>query len=189
MKNKNLTIALLLIWLPLVDSLFIPRAFAIQWHSPQAMYLAGVIIMLIKFAMVVSGVWLLIRGKDSYTDAKKRTRLVIFSTFLVGGLQVVIISATCFWYLVAGTQIKYFKQQGNINVYTADYGVFAPVYHEFNYICYDNDGFYTLKPIAKFEWLGRFSFNQENSTLIIRHQNQQGNHIKRIDLRGFNCTL
>ena len=83
-------------------------------------------------------------------------------------------TAICFWYLVAGTQAKHFMLQDNIAVFTADYGVFAPVHHEFSFICFDANGFYHMQPIAQLPWLGTFTFTSQDSRLIIQHKNQSG---------------
>lgn len=187
MKNKALILPFLLILLPLIDSLFIPQTFGIQWHSPKLMYQIGVALMIVKLTMVAIGLWLLLKAKRLYMEASKSTRIVKFSVFLLGGLQVVIMTAICFWYLVAGTQAKYFMLQDNIAVFTADYGVFAPVHHEFSFICFDANGFYHMQPIAQLPWLGTFTFTSQDSRLIIQHKNQSGANTQEISLKGFGC--
>ena len=107
MKNKALILPFLLILLPLFDSLFIPQTFGIQWHSPELMYQIGVALMIVKLTMVAIGLWLLLKAKRLYMEASKSIRILKFSVFLLGGLQVVIMTAICFWYLVAGTQAKH----------------------------------------------------------------------------------
>ena len=188
MKNKSLLISTLFIFLPLIDSLFVPQVFGIQWHSPKMMYQIGVYLMFIKLLMVIAGIFILLKHERLLYQDTKPIRLIRLLSFIFAGLQVVIMASVCFWYLVAGTQAKHFKQQQHINVFTADYGVFADVYHHFTYLCYDKQGFYHQEPIASLQWLGEFSFTVNQDELIIHHEDSLGEHSKHISLQGFNCS-
>ncbi|QLJ09271.1 hypothetical protein [Pseudoalteromonas sp. JSTW] len=191
MKNKSLIIASLLILLPLIDSLFVPPVFGIQWHSPKMMYQIGVALLIIKLFMVITGIYLLLKnnrcdtGRAALeTQPTARRHLLLF---IVAGLQLVVMVSLCFWYLVAGTQAKYFKQQQHISVFTADYGVFTDVYHHISYICYDSYGFYRQIPVASLPWAGEFSFKVHQDSLQIYQKSNVDEQTKQISLEGFNC--
>ncbi|WP_405632529.1 hypothetical protein [Pseudoalteromonas sp. Ld20] len=192
-KDKKRIIAYLLILAPLIDSLLIPTAFGLQWHSAKSMYLFSVYLIPIKLALVVMGGFFLIHHtrRQIYIDAPRSwfLKVVDVGIFILAGIQFILFTVISVLYVVVGTQADDYKQQGNISVYTSDVGAFGKATHYFSYQCTDSTGFYTLQPIVTLDWLGTFTFKEKANTLIITYngQSDKGEKIKQIDLSGFGC--
>ena len=193
LKHKKLIIACLLILLPLLDSLFIPTAFGLQWHNAKSMYLLSAYMMPIKLILVTIGDFLLASHGHPHHDEPRvwYAKLFDISFFILAGIQFIVLAIISALYLVVGTQADDYRQQGNISVYTSDVGAFGKATHYFSYQCTDKNGFYTLTPIATLDWLGSFTFSEKANTLIIKHDDHsgKGEQIKPIDISGFGCNV
>lgn len=191
LKRKKLIIACLLILLPLLDSLFIPTAFGLQWHNPKTMYLLSAYLIPVKLLLVTSGGCLLASHGHPHNEQPRAWYAKVFdiSFFIVAGIQFIVLAIISALYLVVGTQADDYQQQGNISVYTSDIGAFGKATHYFSYQCTDENGFYSLTPIVTLDWLGHFTFSEKDRFLIIKHNvhTAKGEQIKRIDLSGFAC--
>ena len=191
LKRKKLIIAYLLIALPLLDSLFIPPAFGLQWHNPKTMYLLSAYLIPVKLLLVTIGGFLLVKQDRQNHDQSRAwyRKLVDGFIFIVAGVQFIVLAIISGLYLVVGTQADDYQQQGNISVYTFDIGAFGKATHYFYYQCTDGNGFYTLTPMVTLDWLGPFTFSEKGTVLIINHNKHtdKGGQIKQIDLTGFRC--
>ncbi|MCQ8877210.1 hypothetical protein NQT69_04035 [Pseudoalteromonas shioyasakiensis] len=192
-NNKKLLLASLLILLPLIDSLFVPMAFGLQYRSEKAMYLVSAYLIPIKLILVIVGGLLLARFAKAQAECgTTRNRYSKFYILVLFGLAIVqcaIFLIICTMYIIVGSQADDYQQQGNISVYTADVGKFGEATHYFSYQCTDQNGFYTLTPIATLDWLGHFSFKVKENTLMIKHNDYagKGEQIKQVDLTGYSC--
>ncbi|CAM3960320.1 MULTISPECIES: hypothetical protein [Pseudoalteromonas] len=191
LKRKKLIIAYLLIMLPLLDSLFIPPAFGLQWHNAKTMYLFSAYLIPVKLLLVTIGGFLLVK-QDLQHQQQARSwyhKLLDSLIFIVAGVQFIVLAIISALYLVLGTQANNYQQQDNISVYTSDIGAFGKATHYFSYQCTDEYGFYTLNPIVTLDWLGHFSFSVKDNTLVIKHNDYagKGDQIKRVDLTGYSC--
>ena len=191
LKHKKLIIAYLLIILPLLDSLFIPTAFGLQWHNAKTMYLFSAYLIPIKLLLVTIGGFLLVKHyqQHHHQPQAQYRKLVDNLIFIVAGIQFIVLAIMSGLYLVVGTQADDYQQQGNISVYTSDVGALGKATHYFSYQCTDENGFYTLTPIVTLDWLGHFSFIESNDTLIIKHNDyaSKGEQTKQIDISGISC--
>ena len=180
--KKSLLIPCLLVTLPLLESLFLGNSLGLEWQSPQLMYLVSAYLIPVKLLMVLSGLVLL-----SKVDAPVKFNYLRTLVVIAGTIHGVILAMVCIVYLASGIDEWPGRENGNIYVYTADAGGMGKSYHYFSYICRDNYGFYTLHPIAKLDWLGEFSFHQQEHLLIIEHTDYDGEHEKQLDLTAFSC--
>ncbi|MDN3377998.1 MULTISPECIES: hypothetical protein [unclassified Pseudoalteromonas] len=192
-NNKKLMLASLLILLPLIDSLFVPTAFGLQYHSEKAMYLLSAYLIPVKLILVIAGGILLARFAKAQAESDKSSDWYSkFYTLVLFGLAIIqcaLFLIICTMYIIVGSQADDYQQQGNISVYTADVGKLGEATHYFSYQCTDQNGFYTLTPIATLDWLGHFNFNVEEQTLVIKHNDYtaKGEQTKQIDLSHYRC--
>jgi len=193
-KHKKLIIACLLILLPLIDSLFIPEAFGIQWQSPKTMYLVSAYLVPLKLLLVTLGGFMLAsHGHPHHQPPRKwYSKLFDVTIFILAGIQFIVLGIVCLLYIAAGTQADNYRRQGNIAVYTSNFGALGnEANHHFSYQCTGQNGFYTLTPIVTLDWLGHFTFTEKTNTLIINHKDYtgKGEQLKQISLKGFKCEL
>ncbi len=180
--KQSLLIPCLLVFLPLIESLFLGNTLGLEWQSPQLMYLVSAYLIPVKLLMVLSGLVLL-----SKTDTLIKFNYLKKPVVVAGTIQGGILALVCFVYLVSGIDEWPGRESGNIYVYTADAGAIGKSYHYFSYICRDNYGFYRLHPIARLDWLGEFRFYQKENLLMIEHTDYYGEHEKQLDLTAFSC--
>lgn len=192
-KNNKLLIASLLILLPLIDSLFIATAFGLQYQNPRAMYLLSAYLIPVKLVLVVGGGLILAsfaKAQIQFAEPVKwYSKLYSLILFGLAIIQFALFLIICALYTVVGTQAEDYLQQGHISVHTSDVGTLGEATHYFSYQCTDENGFYTLTPIATLDWLGHFSFEVKENTLVITHNDYagKGEQIKRVDLTGYSC--
>lgn len=186
-------LASLLILLPLIDSLFVPTAFGLQYHSEKAMYLLSAYFIPVKLILVIAGGLILASFAKSQIEFSEPVKwydklysLILFGLALI---QFALFLIICTWYVVVGTQAGDYLQQGHISVYTSDVGTLGEATHYFSYQCTDQNGFYTLTPIVTLDWLGHFSFKVKENTLVIKHNDYagKGEQIKQLDLTEYSC--
>lgn len=180
--KKSLLIPCLLVILPLLESLFLGNALGVVWNSPFLMHQISVYLIPVKLLLTLAGLKLLLK-----VDAPSVFNYLKIPVITVGALHSLVLTWVCFFYLLSGSTEQFHRENGNIYVYTADAGAMGKSYHYFSYICRDNYGFYTLHPIAKLDWLGEFSFQQQEHLLIIEHTDYDGEHEKQLDLTAFGC--
>jgi hypothetical protein len=161
-KQKRFVIGLLLVFVPLIDSLFLGNTFGLQWHSPVLMYQVSVYLVPVKLLLTLTGIVLLFKQ-----PAKGAFKLAEFSAVSFGLLHIFLLAVACLGMALFGTKTQFYRANGNIQLYTADAGAMGKSYHYFSYLCRKPFGFYTLTPISKEDWLGQFSFSQQDNQLVI----------------------
>ncbi|GAA0550286.1 hypothetical protein GCM10009098_17490 [Rheinheimera aquimaris] len=174
--------ALLLITVPLIDSLFLGNAFGINWHSPKLMYQVSVYLVPIKLLLTITGIVLLLKiPAQGWAKAGK------YSVVTVGVLHCCLLALICLAYLVFGDKTKFYQENGNIHLYTADTGAMGKSYHYFDFICRGKFGFFTPIPISREDWLGQFSFEQSGNQLVIRQLNNDETNVITRDIPTNSC--
>jgi hypothetical protein len=164
-KQKRFLIALLLVFVPLIDSVFLGNTFGLQWHSPALMYQVSVYLVPVKLLLTLAGVVLLVKANDAGVF-----KVIKFIALPIGVLHMCLLSLVCLGYVLFGTKTQFYRADGNIQLYTADVGAMGKSYHYFSYLCRNQYGFYTETPISKEHWLGQFSFSQQGNQLMITLQ-------------------
>lgn len=173
--TKRIVVALLLILLPLFDSLFMGNVFGLNWHSPALMYKVSVYLIPVKLLFAVIGLLLLYRSTVAgWLNYVKITVMVL------GVLHACMLAVVCLLYLALGDKSRFYSSNGDIQLYTADTGAIGKSYHYFSYLCRGKYGFYTLIPISREDWLGQFSFKQYDGQLVItQHEDSDAKTIVR----------
>jgi hypothetical protein len=157
--------ALLLVFLPLIDSLFLGNTFGLQWHSPVLMYQVSVYLVPVKLLLTLAGIVLLFKA-----PATGVFKLAEFSAVSLGLLHICLLAVACLGMALFGTKTQFYRDNGNIQLYTADAGAMGQSYHYFTFLCRKPFGFYTVTPISQEDWLGQFSFSQQGKQLVITLQ-------------------
>jgi hypothetical protein len=188
MKQSGYYCAALIIILTFLDSLFVAPVFGIKWHSEKFIYVLSTYLIWIKLGLVGMATYMLISSGPQRKHSVK-TKLVSVILLFIAGIQIIVLTLTCIWYIAVGSQAKSYQQQGNIVVYTSDVGAFGSAYHHFGYQCVGEYGFYRYTPIATIDWLRDMSFFEKNDQLIIRYYDYKTKtqQIKKINLHGMNC--
>jgi len=184
-KQKRFLIALLLVFVPLIDSVFLGNTFGLQWHSPLLMYQVSVHLVPVKLLLTLAGIVLLFKKPGTGVS-----KLAEFSAVSLGLLHICLLAVACLGMVLFGTKTQFYRANGNIQLYTADVGAMGKSYHYFSYLCRKPFGFYTLTPISKEDWLGQFSFSQQGKQLVITLQENseasENNTISR-DIPSHDC--
>jgi hypothetical protein len=180
--NRMLVFSILLIAVPLIDSLFLGNVFGINWHSPKLMYQVSVYLVPIKLLLTLVGIVLLLRIQmRAWRKAGKYTLLT------AGILHSCLLALICMSYLIFGDKTKFYQENGNIHLYTADTGAMGKSYHYFYFICRGKFGFFTPIPISREDWLGQFSFEQSGNQLVIRQLNNDQTNVITRDIPTSSC--
>ena len=174
--------ALLLIAIPLIDSLFLGNVFGINWHSPKLMYQVSVYLVPIKLLLTIMGIVLLLKvPAQGWAKAGK------YSVVTTGVLHSCLLALICMSYLIFGDKTKFYQENGNIHLYTADTGAMGKSYHYFYFICRGKFGFFTPITISREDWLGQFSFEQSGNQLVIRQLNNDQTNVITRDIPSQSC--
>ncbi|MBU2112594.1 MAG: hypothetical protein KKE94_02340 [Gammaproteobacteria bacterium] len=160
--QKRIVAALLLVLVPLLDSLFLGNVFGLQWHSPALMYKVSVYLIPVKLMCTVIGLVLLYHSE--VVGAMKYAKVILI---VLGVLHACMLALVCLLYLTLGDKSGFYSDNGNIQLYTADSGAIGKPYHYFEYLCRHKYGFFTVVPISREDWLGQFSFQQNGDQLVI----------------------
>jgi hypothetical protein len=168
----------------LIETILLGNTFGLQWHSPKLMYQISAYLLPLKLLLTALTLYFLIRVR--LTAWRKYLRYLLVP---LGVLHIVILSLVCLAYLLFdfAPLTNQYQSQGNIAVFTANPGAMGKAYHYFSYICHSPLDFYTLEPITRLNWLGKFEFSEQAAELIIQHTDNVGDHETRVSLAGYSC--
>ncbi len=183
-SRKWIYAALVLLLLPLIESLLPGSLGGLQLQSPQDMAVLGYYLRPVKFLMVVMALalWLKMERRDLGLLNKTTHALFIYSGYLLAAVQLAFLGLGI---LLSGLVVRgltpppdIHRQQTfaehTIYAYTADPGAMGKAYHHFYLVCPAPFHRYTLKKIAKLDWMRTFSFVVHDNVLEVHHKNYKG---------------
>lgn len=179
---------LLLILVPLVESLHGGVLWGFNYHSPKFMSQVGDALALVKLIALCAGVYLLFTQHGTFRHLVKSKWLSIVLSSVLAivaliqiaiGLMGVLIDATL------GTNRDYFHKEfaienNTIFVFTADPGAMGTAYHYFYLKCPLPLNRYELKFIEKTNWVWELELKASDSGLDVF--NQSGEFKYRVSL-------
>ena len=184
---------LLLILVPLVESLYGGVLWGLNYHSPKFMSQVGDALALVKLIALCAGVYLLFTQHGTFRHLfKSKWMSIVFSCVLAIvaliqiaiGLIGVLIDATL------GTNRDYFHKEfaienNTIYVFTADPGAMGTAYHYFYLECPLPFNRYELTFIEKTNWVWELELKASDNGFDVF--NQRGEFKYRVSLSEVGC--
>ena len=184
---------LLLVTVPLVESLHGGVLWGLNYHSPKFMSQVGDALALVKLIALCAGVYLLFTQHGTFRLLfKSKWISIILSSVLAIvaliqiaiGLIGVLIDATL------GTNRDYFHKEfeienNTIYVFTADPGAMGTAYHYFYLKCPLPLNRYELKFIKKANWVGDVELKDSDDGFDVFNQRDEFGY--RVSLGGVGC--
>ncbi|AXT40065.1 hypothetical protein D1814_15940 [Alteromonas sp. BL110] len=184
---------LLLIIVPLVESLHGGVLWGLNYHSPKFMSQVGDALALVKLIALCAGVYLLFKQHGTFRHLVKSKWLSIVLSSVLAivaliqiaiGLLGVLIDATL------GTNRDYFHKEfaienNTIYVFTADPGAMGTAYHYFYLKCPLPLNRYELKLIEKTHWVREIELKASDNGFDVF--NQRGEFKYRVSLGEVGC--
>jgi len=164
----------ILIYLPLLESIYSSTLWGLHWQSPLLMDRVSSYLLFIKTLSVVFGLYLIIKNTNQLKTLIP-SKLLYFSQLtincLVGAIQLLLLTLGILFVGFDGDlKIKHREQSfdnGTLYVLTADPGAMGKAYHYFYLKCSKPFNRYDLTLIKKTDWLGNFEFKKFNDSLVI----------------------
>ena len=189
----SLLAVLILILLPLVESLHGGVLWGLNYHSPRFMSQVGDALALVKLVALCAGVYLLFTQHGTFRYLfKSKWMSIVFSCVLATvaliqiaiGLLGVLIDATL------GTNRDYFHKEfvienNTIYVFTADPGAMGTAYHYFYLECPLPFNRYELTFIEKTNWVWELELKASDNGFDVF--NQRGEFKYRVSLGEVGC--
>jgi hypothetical protein len=190
--GKKLTLALLLIFLPLVDSLYPVIGLGLRWHSPMFMALFNNGFMLAKIVSIAIGLRIFSTASlhplplVKPGDATKMTQFVaiqqtIISSviWLVSIVHVLILALVLLLSLTLGRDsddIHYEQKIGGhiFYVHTIDPGAMGKAFHNVGLKCELPFGRYQIIHLGRIDYVGQFELDLIDEVLHLKNK-QSGN--------------
>ena len=184
---------LILILVPLVESLHGGVLWGLNYHSPKFMSQVGDALALVKLIALCAGVYLLFTQHGTFRYLfKSKWMSIVFSCVLATvaliqiaiGLLGVLIDATL------GTNRDYFHKEfaienNTIYVFTADPGAMGTAYHYFYLKCPLPLNRYKLELIDKAKWVGDVELKDSDDGFDVFNQRDEFGY--RVSLGGVGC--
>ncbi len=189
----SLLAVLILILVPLVESLHGGVLWGLNYHSPKFMSQVGDALALVKLIALCAGVYLLFtqHGRLRYLVKSKWLSVVLSCILAIValiqiaiGLLGVLIDATL------GANRDYFHKEfeienNTIYVFTADPGAMGTAYHYFYLKCPLPLNRYELKFIKKANWVGDVELKDSDDGFDVFNQRDEFGY--RVSLGGVGC--
>lgn len=171
---NTLIIPLLLILIPLLESLHSATLWGLRWHSPLMMDKLSNYLLFIKLISVVIGMYLCLRWSRANASIIKHKLLSTLFNLLLCALSAIQIGLLLLGILLIdfGLSLTDKHQEksynsGTIYLLTADPGALGSAYHYLYFKCSSPLGFYELKLIDSLDWIRQFDFYIEQNQLTV----------------------
>ena len=185
---------LILILVPLVESLHGGVLWGLNYHSPKFMSQVGDVLALVKLIALCAGMYLLFTQHGTFRHLLKSKWISIILSSVLAivaliqiaiGLIGVLIDATL------GTNRDYFHKEfeigkNTIYVHTLDQGALGKAYHNFYLKCPLPLHRFELKPIEQTDWV--LDLQLKATDVCFGVFNGRGEFKHDIGLNGINCT-
>ncbi len=133
------SIIILLLYVPFLESYFGSSLWGLNWHSPEVMHRVGNYLRLLKILCVAIGLLLLARSSKRLKGLTSFTTLnsvVIYSSYFIGFVQITLLAIGLFFSSLLSPDLSYIHKEKSfsnysIYVYTADPGAMGKAYHFF----------------------------------------------------------
>ncbi|KGJ96678.1 hypothetical protein [Thalassotalea sp. ND16A] len=190
---KLLITIIILIYIPLLESLYSSTLWGLNWYSPLVMDKVGNYLLFIKIASIGLGLYLLSINTLQLRNLFSSNLLFSFQkviNFIVGCFQVALLSLGLLFIGIEGDLNKKHREEKfdgfSIYALTSDPGAMGKAYHYFYIKCPKPMGRYGLTLIKKFDWLGKFEFDVSQNILSIK--TSDGN-VEELDISTLkNCS-
>ncbi|MCA1767160.1 MAG: hypothetical protein LC639_02875 [Idiomarina sp.] len=195
--TRYIVIALLLILIPLLESIGSGTLWGLNYESPRAMDTLGDIVRLIKLLSVIAGFLLLIKCRTLISESfrSKTVKIAFFSIFyLFSGLQVLMLGlGNLFFGIMAPKDAIHHEQRigkETFYAYTLDPGPAAKAYHHIYLKCSLPFNRYELIKIGRVGWLGAFDIQRGADKVVLSSRSKNlavPGKIYRLSLNGVAC--
>lgn len=196
-RRRVLITTLLLIFLPLLESMGTGTLWGLNYESPKTMDSVSDVIRVLKLLSVVVGFCVLVKYWRLISQVLRHrvAGILFFSVlYLVAAVQVLLLGLGVFIFGVMASKDDVHYEQSidekTYYVYTLDPGPIAKAYHYVYLKCPLSLNRYELKSLGKTGWLGGVSIQRNDDELIVRSTSESltvAAKVYRLELNDVSC--